>query len=377
MVLGGCFLIGASLMAYTLAPASLIPLVVDEFGINKAAAGLTISAVYVSWLVLQIPGGLIIDRYDNRHLVFGSVALLTAASVAGYFVSSYSLFLITRLIGGASAVFVWTASANIVNRVFPASRRAFGTSVFVASGPVGIAISQFGGPLIAAAAGWQAVLLVYPAIAVVGLPFLYLVVRRPIRNETRLEISAFVRALREPTIVAVSASAFCAYSLLLFFSSWMPTYGTEVLSLDLAAAGATVALVPIAGVFARPGGGWLSDWLNRRRLVIVVGFLLTFPAIAGANLVTTIGGFGVTMVVAGVATQLGIGVFYAYAGELAESGAGGTSFAVLTAASVAGALVTPVLVGWLVEAYSWGAAFGFAALITVLGLVVVLLLPES
>lgn len=364
--------------AYLLAPASLIPLLVGEFSIDKPAAGLAISAVFLAWALFQTPGGLLMDRYDNRLLVWVGVGTFAVAAVAGTFAPTYSLFLATRFVGGMAAVFLWAGNANIVGRTFPESSRALGTSLFITSAPAGGAIAQFGGPLVADAFGWRAVLLLYPLVTVVGAPLFYLTLRDPIRNETHLDLSTFAETLRDPPIVLVSLSSFCAYSLFVFFNSWMPTYATEVLSINLAAAGAITALVPLVGFVARPGGGWLSDRIGgRRRPVIVVAFALALPVFVVISTVSSASGFGAVLLLAGLASQLGTGVFYVYVDELASPETRGTALSVLTTLSMTGALVSPVFAGWLIENVSWVAAFGFGALLAVGGIAAIALTPTT
>ena len=377
LVLAGCFLVSTGFNAYLFAPAPLVPLLVGEFGIDKPAAGLAISAVFLAWVLLQLPGGLLMDRYDNRLLVWAGAALLFVAAALGTVAPSYGTFLLTRFLAGGSALFLWTTGANVVDRSFPASSRAIGTGIFIASAPAGVTLAQFAGPLIAAAFGWRATLVAYPAVTAVGLPLLYVLLREPVRNESRLGLSTFAAALRDRTILLVSVSSFCAYSLFVFFNSWMPTYGTDVVSLDLATAGAMTALVPAMGLLARPGGGWLSDRIGgRRRPVLVATFVLVLPALVGVTLVSSTLGFAAALVLAGVGSQLGTGVFYVYVGELSAEETRGTGLAVLTTLSISGALTAPVLTGWLIERFSWDAAFGFGGLLAVVGVVAVALVSE-
>jgi len=377
-VLAGCFLVSTGFNAYLFAPASVVPLLVGEFGIDKPSAGLAISAVFLAWVLLQLPGGLLVDRYDNRLLVWAGAALLFGMAVAGTLAPDYRTFLLTRFLAGGSALFLWTTAANVVDRSFPAAKRAVGTGLFIASAPAGVTLAQFAGPHVAAAFGWRATLLVYPTVTAVGLPFLYLLLREPVRNESRLELPGFLAALRNRTVLLVSVSSFCAYSLFVFFNSWMPTYGTDVLSLDLATAGAMTALVPAMGLLARPGGGWLSDRIGGRRRPVLVGtFLLVLPALLGVTLVSSTLGYGAVLVLAGVGSQLGTGVFYVYVGELSAEATRGTGLAVLTTLSISGALTAPVLTGWLIEQFSWDAAFGFGALLAVTGIVAVMFAPEG
>ncbi len=378
LVLAACFLIATGFNAYLLGPSSLIPLLVEEFPIDKPTAGLTISAVFLAWTLFQIPGGLLMDRYDNRRLVGGGVCLFVLAAVAGTFVASYSLFLLTRFVAGIAAVFLWTANANIVAQRFPPSSRAVATSLFVTSAPAGAAIGQFAGPQIAAAAGWRAVLLVYPLVTLLGVPLFYVALREPVRNEARISLGTFTATLRRPAILFVSLSSFCAYSLFVFFNSWMPTYATEVMDVDLAAAGALTALVPLVGFVARPGGGWLSDRIGgRRRPVIVAAFTLALPVFVAIGSVSSLAGFGALLLLAGLASQLGTGVFYVFVNELSTPETQGTGLAVLTTLSMAGALVAPVVAGWLIDTVSWTAAFVSGGIVAVAGVACILLAPSA
>lgn len=378
LVLAGCFLLSTGFNAYLFAPASVVPLLVTEFGIDKPTAGLAISATFLGWVLLQLPSGLLMDRYDNRRLVWLGGGILFVTAVAGALAPDYPTFLLARFLGGGSAVFLWTTNANVVDRSFPASSRAVGTGIFIASAPAGVSLAQFAGPHVAAAFGWRATLLLYPLVTALGLPAFYLLLREPVRSETHLALSAFLTALRNRTVLLVSVSSFCAYSLFVFFNSWMPTYGTEVISIDLATAGAMTAIVPAMGLLARPGGGWLSDRLGGRRRPVLVGtFLLVLPALVGITMVSSVVGFGAMLVLAGVGSQLGTGVFYVYVGELSAEETRGTGLAVLTTLSIAGALSAPVLTGWLIEQLSWGAAFGFGVVVAIVGIAAVALVSES
>jgi predicted MFS family arabinose efflux permease len=246
---------GAGFNTYLIAPASIIPLFAESFGIDKTAAGLSISVFFLSWGVANLPGGLVMDRRDNRHLVLGGTVVFVGACVATALAPNYTVFLAARLVGGATGAFLWTANANVVSRVFPEERLALGTSLFVASGPVGQAIAQFLGPILANEAGWRTLFFVYPTLAIVGVPILYVAVRDPVRSDEAVSLAQFGRTFRNPTILAVSLASACSFALFLFFNSWMPTYATEELGISIAAAGSAAALVPFAGIVARPGRG--------------------------------------------------------------------------------------------------------------------------
>jgi MFS family permease len=377
LALAGCFLVATGFNAYLFAPASIMSPFVAAFEIDKPAAGLSISIVFLAWVLFQVPSGILMDRYDNRRLVWAGVVVFLGAAVAGLFAPTYPAFLATRFVGGVTAVFLWTANANIVGQSFPPSRRALGTSLFVTSAPAGVTLAQAAGPPLEAVVGWRGVVAAYAVVTVCGLPLFVRALDTPIRNESALSVEAFAAALGDRRVLAIAVSSFCAYSLFVFFNSWMPTYATEVIGVDAGTAGALAALLPAMGLAARPGGGWLSDRIGgRRRPVIVAAFLIVLPALVVATVATSVVGFAAALLVAGVGSQLGTGVFYVYVEEVSPAESGGTSLAVLMTLSIAGSLVAPVTAGFLVDALSWTAAFGFGGLLAVGGMLAVARLPE-
>lgn len=376
-VLVGLFLVSAGFIAYVIVPASVLPVFVAEYGIDKPTASASISAVFLTWAILQIPGGFVMDRYDNRRLVLLGAGTFILAALTGTVANSYSVFLVTRLVSGASVVFVFIGSVNILNHVLPERRRALGVSLFIASPPFGLAVAQFATPRIAAAFGWRAAVLAYTLAALVG-SLLFLAFRpAPVTKTERATGAELLAALRNPPVLLVSFASFCTYAVWTFLNTWMPTYGNEVLGIDLAAAGAATALVPLAGILSRPGGGWLSDVLDGRLVpVIAASFVGTLGLLYALSNAPSPTAFAVLLALTGGAVNLAVGLYLVYVALLADESTQGTSLAVLVTFSQVGNLVAPVVGGWLIVSFSWRTGFGFGMGLAVLGLATILLVPS-
>lgn len=373
-----CSLISAGFFAYLISPASVLPLLVTEFDITSTSAGLAISAVYAGWLVFQLPSGFLIDRVEVRSLMAVSVSLFGAAMIAGFLLPGYRLFLFSRFIAGITGGVLFTASAQIVGEVVPARHRGKAVTAFTASAPVGFLLGQVGSPLIAEWYGWSIVFPAFGAMTLAG----YLLFRSVQRNYTaeteRISLRGFVRTLSNSSVLHVSLAAFCTNSMYLFLNSWIPTFATEVHSLSLAGAGGIAALIPLMAIVARPGGGWLSDRIGqRRRPVIIASFLLSVSVFA--LLIRPVGrtGFAVLLLSMGFSLQLAGGLYFIYVQELVPANVTGTSLAVLTTFGVSGALVAPIVGGWLINGYSWYAAFIVNILLGIVGLIAMVLVSES
>jgi len=377
-IFAATFLVSVGANAYMIAPASIVPLLEAAFRIDKASAGLAISAAVLGSVLIQLPFGYLMDHYDNRRLMTLGTVVFAPVAIAGSFAATYPLFLVTRAVAGVAGGALFVLSTNVVAQVFRGPRQGFVTTVFIASAPLGFAISQFGGPILAATFGWSAVFVAYPLLSVLGYFVFRLSKPAAIRSEDQITLREFGSALRNRSVLLVSLSGFCSYLLYIFMNSWMPTYATERLPLSLGEAGAITALLPAVGMVARPIGGWLSDYIGyRRRLIVILSLGFALPAFFVVSRTISTILFSVIMLGVGFSLQFGMGVYYVYTRELATAGTGGTSLAVFTSIAFSGTLVSPTLGGWLIGAFSWETTFLLYALIGIAGISVLFLTSDS
>jgi MFS family permease len=377
-IFAACCLISLGANAYMLAPASIVPLLVPAFAIDKATAGLAISAAILGSVIIQLPGGFLMDRYDNRRLMLAGTLLFAPAAVLGTVFSLYTMFLATRILAGIAAGGLFVLSANIVAEVFAGERQGFMTTLFLASAPLGFAVSQIAGPILGEQFGWQAPFIAYPALAVAG--YLLFLTARPnsIRTGDPVSLEGFQFALRNRSVLLVSLAGFCSYMLYIFLNSWMPTYASEQLPITLGQAGTIAALLPAVGIVARPVGGWLSDRLGfRRRAIVFISLAFALPAFLIIPRAVSVQLFASVMLGVGFCLQFGMGVYYVYTRELASPGTGATSLTVFTTIAFLGTLIAPALGGWLIEAVTWGPTFVIHIGIGILGLGLLSMTPDS
>ncbi|MFB6178223.1 MAG: nitrate/nitrite transporter [Halorientalis sp.] len=373
-----CFLVSLSVNAYIIAPASIVPLLRDHFAISTASVGVSISAAVLGAVLVQLPGGFLMDRYDNRWLLVAALCLYVPVAAVGTATDSYAVFLVSRAVAGLGAGGLFVVSTNVVADVFAGRRQGFLTTLLLASAPVGYALSQFGGPPLGAGVGWAAPFLVGPLLAALGLVVFVLSRPAPIRSGDRITVRQFRLALGNRAVLLVSAAGFCSYLLYIFLNAWMPSYAAARLPMTLPQAGAVSALLPAMGVIARPAGGWLSDRLgSRRRAIVLASLAMALPVFVVLSRAVPVVLFAGAMLWVGFALQFGMGVYYVYVRELASPATTGTSLTLFTAISFLGTLSAPPLGGWLVETLSWGPTFAVHIGIGVVGLVLVLLAPRT
>lgn len=376
-LLAGTFLLSAGANGFIIAPSAVSPLFVERFGVPTAAVGNAVSVTFVGLVLTQIPGGYLLDRFDNRAVVAPAAVAYVLIAVGSQWVDGFASLLALRVVGGVVVGLVFTGGANVVGEVVPADRQGVATGIYLTSPPASFAVAHVTGPVVGTAFGPLRVFLVHAAVAVVGLVLFLAAAREPIRGGSPPTVAEFVQALGDRSVLLVAVSACSSYALYLFLNSWLPTYGREVLSLSLGEAGVVTALVPLVGIVARSGGGWLSGYLGGRRRPVLAGALvLGAAALVLVPLTDAVFAFVVLAATAGFAVQLGSGVYYVLARELASVGTEGTSLTVLTTVVFVGSFSGPFLGGWLIASTSWTVTIIAFAGIGLAGTLALIPVPE-
>lgn len=360
-----------------LGPASLVPTLMESFEIGKTTAGYTISASYVGWLVFQLPGGYLIDRYDNRPLVLVAIMLFVAASIAGTGVESYRSFLVSRGLGGAAGGILFIANVNIVGSVFPENLRGFATGTVLGSSLVGMALGQSTSQIIATFSHWSFAFVAYSGIAIIGYLFLRWGLASAVRSRGSTSLRGTLHVMTHPYVLALAVAGFCVNGVFIFLNSWIPTYATEMLDVSLVLSGVIGAMIPISGAIARPSGGFLSDFINSRRLVSIWTLAFVLPILLVIPFISSWLLFSAILIFLGLALEAGFGVYYIHIQELVNPEMKGTSLALLNLFVIFGGLVAPALGGEIIERYSWTVAYQAFCLIGAIGLGALFVVPET
>lgn len=377
VVFGGCVLLSIAANAFVIAPSSVAPLFAERFGVSEAAVGNLVSAPLLGMVLTQLPGGVLLDRFDNRWLLTGCVVLFALVVVGMQFVEAYGVLLVARVGAGVLTGLLFAGATNVVGEVFPPDRVGFATGVFITGAPVAFVLAHATGPLLGPVTGPVGLFGLHAAIAAAGIALVWVGAPGPIRSAGTPTASEVIRALGNRGVLLTAASGFATYAVYLFLNTWMPTYGTDVVALDLSTAGVVTALVPLAGIPARIFGGWVSNAIGyRRRPVLAAGLVGGVGLLVAIGVVRGVLAFVVLLAAGGFALQLGTGVYFVLVRELANPGTEGTSLTVMTTVTSAGSLLAPLIGGWVIATASWAHAFGLFAVVGLLGVVVLVPVPE-
>ncbi len=308
---------GHHLLAALLTP--LLPFIRDDFALNYTQAGWVASAFTLSYGISHLPAGWLADHLGPRILITASISGVALSGLLVGLSQTYIMMVVFLVLMGLMGGGYHPASAPLVAAsVEPKSwGRALGLH------QIGGSTSYFLAPLIAVAIaavlgwGWRGsfIALSIPAI-VFGIVFYVLLGRwgytRKAEHRTagsHTETPPSPHRLRR--LVALIILGITGQSLIFPTISFIPLFIVDHFGASEESAGAMLALVFSAGLWAGLLGGYLSDRLGRVPVILVVSFIAG-PIIYLLNLAPYGWGIYAVLLAIGMARHMPMPVAEAY-----------------------------------------------------------------
>lgn len=286
------------------------PSLTKDLGLNAAMMGLAFSAFSWSYALLQIPGGIFLDRFGTRLTYFLALVCWSASTAAMGAVGSLRGLVLTRIGVGIFEAPCFPANSRILASWFPQPERARANAVYSVGQYAGIGFLSVPLFWVTQTFGWRGLFFIVGGVGVVFGLVWWRVYRDPTQsrrvNEAELryieaggggeytgermqfhwhQIGAL---LRHRQIVGASIGQFGGNSTQVFFLTWFPTYLVTARGMSFLTAGTLAALPYIAASVGVLAGGFFSDFLLKRtgsanlarKLPIVSGMFLASTIVA-------------------------------------------------------------------------------------------------
>lgn len=273
---------------HRVSPSVMVEELMRDFDVGAAALGNLSAFYFYVYASIQIPVGLLLDRFGPRRLLAGSAALCGLGSLLFAMAGSLSLAYAGRSLIGLGAAFTWVGVLTIVTSYFPPTRFARFVGLAQMFGMVGAVAGQ--APLASAVAafGWRTTLIGAAGFGLVLALVLWAVIEERPEAASRDGDAApglfagLRRVLRNPQtwFCALHGAAMTAPTLS-FVGLWGVPWLVQVHGLSRTEAGSIMSVGFVGFGIGAPLMGWLSDWLGRRRIVMVSASAVGLAALLG------------------------------------------------------------------------------------------------
>ncbi|ODP37309.1 glucarate transporter [Sphingomonas turrisvirgatae] len=385
-----------------------------ELGIGAVQTGFILSAFAWAYVLAQVPGGLLLDKFGTKRVYAAAIALwsiFTAlqglAGLVAFLPAVAMLFALRFLVGLAEAP-SFPGNARLVASWFPSAERGTASAIFNSAQYFSlVAFAPLMGWL-AHSFGWRSIFWVMGALGLVAtavfVRFIHSPARHPSINQAELDhieaggglvhmdegsagkAAAFDwgnvgKLIANRMMLGIYLGQYCINVLTYFFVTWFPIYLVKERGLNIMEAGFAAAAPALCGFAGGLAGGFVSDLILKRtgsldlarKGPLTVGMLLATAIIACVWaeqewLVVTL--MSVAFFGKGIAS-LG----WAVMADVAPKRLAGLSGGVFNMFGNVAGIVTPIVVGVIVAStgsFDWALVYvGAHCLLTIFAFLVI------
>jgi cyanate permease len=306
-VIGGLVLLAHTALGLTVfAPSPLMPLIIDEYSINRSTAGLLLTLPLLVTAGIGLPGGILVSRLGLRMtftIGWSLVGLVALSALA----PNFGTLLTIWLAKGVGTSLILMATGPLLMQWFKPREILVVNGLTTAGVSLGIALSVFTAAPLAGVLGWLPALTVFGSVGAVG-AVVWVVLSRPVGGAVPLvpivspkELWSILSNRAILLLVIADAGAMMQYTAL---TGWLPSFLNEVRGMSLNQAGFITGLLPFVGIFAVLLGGVLPSRIGAKRAFLMVPGLLLVLSGPGTYLFGNLWVIYLSVVVLGVGSWL-------------------------------------------------------------------------
>jgi MFS family permease len=360
----------------------MIPLFAREIGASGVVIGLTVAGYWVSRILMEIPSGLISQRFGY----FRSMTVGLGLNVLGTFLSAMARdpfqFTLARALMGIGAPLFFAVATTFVLNLFAAERRGSAMGIFQ-----GV---EFGGTILGSAfSGYLAAVFDFRTSFLVSaglilLSMIPLVLLPHVREESKrmvvgstLSLSDIREVIWNRNLLIVSSAVFAEFVMSIgILMTIFPLFAVESLGISLTDVGLLMGSRSVGFVIAMFTMGAISDRVGRKP-VILFGLGSTAVLIATVGFVSSFWGIAAIIFVLGITTGAIWIVSPVLAAEAVEPDQRGAAIGTYRTAFDLGSIIGPIVMAWVFEAYGMVPCLYLASALLLANLVPAMRLGEN
>jgi MFS family permease len=265
------------------APSVMVEELMRDLAVGGAVLGHLSGVYYYGYAGMQIPVGVLLDRFGPRRLMTGAGLVCAAGCVLFATGATLSAVTVGRFLVGASSAFSLVGAMAVAARWFPANRFALLSGFAMAMGMAGGVFGQAPLRLAVEASDWRTTMLLLAIGGIALATAAWTTVRDRGRGHAGM-LGALVglgAVARHPQTWLISLAGLATAAPLLGFASlWGVPFIEAAYGLTRAQAATLTSMLFVGWGAGAPLFGWLSDRIGRRKAPLLAGLALETVTLA-------------------------------------------------------------------------------------------------
>ncbi len=370
--------------------APLLPQYASSFGVSVTAASVIVSVFAFTRLLFAPLSGRFTDRLGEPVVYVGGVLIVAVSTILVGLAGSYEQLLVYRALGGIGSTMFTVSAMSLIARLAPPEIRGRISGLYATAFLLGSIAGPVVGGLLAGF-GYRLPFFLYGGALVVAAAIVHFSLARVRRRAALSSAGAEDEGPAPAPVPALTVrealdSPVYRAALVSGFANGWTNFGVRVAILPLFVAhvftqhsaelaGLSLAVFAAGNAAVLTFSGRVTDRYGRRGPVIV-GLAVGSVAMGAMGFTESVAALLALSVVAG----MGIGFMNpaqqaAVADVVGQGRSGGKVLAGFQMATDLGAIIGPVLAGWLADLWGYQWSFGVAGAVGLVGVTAWLLVP--
>jgi MFS family permease len=369
------------------------PAIAKEFGLSPVQLGYVLSSFLWTYFLLNLPAGLISDKFGARRSAAFAVTLWSGATALTGATFALWYLIATRMLMGIGEAFGFPVGNRAIREWAPHKERGLATAIFSSGQAFGTAITSIGTAWLITVTGWRVAFILLGVIGFAWAAIWWAFYKDP-ANAAWLSKAErdFILAERDTLPKARGMSVrelfqwrstwgligvqICANFTNFLLLTWLPGYLVMARHIDVLHTGVYTAICYLVACAMTISIGAMADRViglagaqSGKRRILVAGLLVSSSAMALSPFTDSSVIILVLLTISLACIQSALAMNYALTSDLLRQGQSvGTLTGLLLTFSNGFGIAAPVITGYVVAATnSFDGAFELAAVLVLIG----------
>lgn len=268
-------------------PGAMTDELMRSFQLDAAGLGVLSAFFYYGYTPMQIPAGLLLDRYGPRILLSLSMLVCAVGTLAFGLTNDPIIASSARLFIGLVSAFAFVGALVLASRWFPARYFALIVGLVQLMGCIGAIVGEAPVAIIVEHIGWRPTMFWSAAVGGVFALLFWIVIRdKPVdaphldtieqqQGQRMTEMQRLGQVLKNPQTWTIGLYAFACWAPIAIFADlWGIPYLKLFYHTNAATAAVGVAIVWIGIALGGPFVGWWSNKILNRKIPLLICSIL-------------------------------------------------------------------------------------------------------
>jgi MFS family permease len=259
-----------------------------DFSINARQLGFLSATYFYADVILLLFAGILVDRFSVRKIILSAMITVVLSTILFAFSRSFEIAAFSHFIAGIGNAFCFLSCIKLATRWFPSQRLALVIGVMITIAMAGGIVAQTPFALAVHALGWRLAVMINALLGSLITVLVYFFVYDYPKHQffekkldaVRTQPMSVMKSIRlslqnKQNTLAGIYTCFLNLPIILLGALWGTLYLTQVHHLKKTEASLVATMIFLGTIIGSPLVGWVSDFIARRKLLMIIGALLS------------------------------------------------------------------------------------------------------